>query len=130
MSLDELAYVRHMLDEARYLEGAAANLGRTAFLADPTLQRAFVRSLEIMGEAAKHISEPFRARHPSIPWRAMDGMRDRMIHDYLGEDCEIGWNVVKYARLKLSDQNEDLEIPDRQLIRSEIPTSMIFKSLL
>jgi uncharacterized protein with HEPN domain len=95
MSLDELAYVRHMLDETRYLEGVAADLERPAFLADPTLQRAFVRSLEIMGEAAKHISEPFRARHPSIPWRAMAGMRDRVIHDYLGVDYEIVWDVVK-----------------------------------
>jgi uncharacterized protein with HEPN domain len=95
MSLDELAYVKHMLDEARYLEGAAATLEWNVFLADPTLQRAFVRSLEIIGEAAKHVAEPFRARHGSIPWRAMAGMRDRVIHDYLGVDYEIVWDVVK-----------------------------------
>ncbi len=95
MSLDELAYIKHMLDEARYLVGAAENLDRATFLTDPTLQRAFVRSLEIIGEAAKHVSEPFRTRHPSIPWRAMGGMRDRMIHDYLGVDYEIVWDVVK-----------------------------------
>jgi uncharacterized protein with HEPN domain len=95
MSLDELAYVKHILDEALYLQTTAANLERSAFLTDPTLQRAFVRSLEIMGEASKHISEAFRTRHPSIPWRAMAGMRDRMIHDYLGVDYEIVWDVVK-----------------------------------
>lgn len=95
MSLDELAYIKHMLDEARYLERAAASLEQSAFFTDPTLQRAFVRSLEIMGEAAKHVPEPFRARHPSIPWRAMAGMRDRMIHDYIGVDYEIVWDVVK-----------------------------------
>jgi uncharacterized protein with HEPN domain len=95
MSLDELAYVKHMPDKIRYLEGAVATLERTAVLADETLQRAFVRSLEIMGEAAKHVSEPFRARHPIIPWRAMAGMRDRVIHDYLGVDYEIVWDVVK-----------------------------------
>jgi uncharacterized protein with HEPN domain len=95
MSLDELAYIKHMLDEARYLAGTAANLEQTDFLADPTLQRAFVRSLEIMGEAAKHVPEPFRTRHPFIPWRAMAGMRDRMIHDYLGVDYGIVWDVVK-----------------------------------
>ncbi len=95
MSLDEVAYVKHMLDEARYLEGAAATLERAAFLSDPTLQRAFVRSFEIIGEAAKHVSEPFRARYPDIPWRAMAGMRDRMIHNYLGVDYEIVWDAVK-----------------------------------
>jgi uncharacterized protein with HEPN domain len=67
MPLDELAYVKHMLDEARYLGGTAATLVRSAFPADPTLQQAFVRSLGIMDEAAKRISEPFRARRPSTP---------------------------------------------------------------
>lgn len=102
MSLDELAYVRHMLDEARYLEAAAATLERDAFLADPTLKRAFVRSLEIIGEAAKHVPAPFRDRHPSIPWRAMAGMRDRVIHDYLGVDYEIVWDVAKHKAPGLS----------------------------
>lgn len=95
MCLDELAYLRHMLDEARYLEAQSAGLERSAFLSDPTLQRAFVRSLEIIGEAAKHVSEPFRDRYPAIPWRAMAGMRDRVIHNYLGVDYEIVWDVVK-----------------------------------
>jgi uncharacterized protein with HEPN domain len=96
MSLDELAYVRHMLDEVRYLDDTAGKLERAAFLADPTLMRAFARSLEIIGEAAKHIPEQFRSRHPSIPWRAMAGMRDRVIHDYLGVDYEIVWDVAKH----------------------------------
>ena len=61
---------------------------------DPTLQRAFVCSLEIIGEAAKQVSEPFRRRYPAIQWRAMAGMRDRVIHDYLGVDYEIVWDVV------------------------------------
>lgn len=69
-SLDEVAYVKHMLDEAHYLEGATRGLDRNGLFADPTLQRAFVRSLEIIGEATKHLSEEFRGRHPGIAWRA------------------------------------------------------------
>lgn len=95
MYLDELAYVKHMLDEACYLEGAGATLEKGVFLSDPTLQRAFVRSLEIIGEAAKLVSEPFRTRYLDIPWRAMAEMRDRMIHHYLGVDYEIVWDVAK-----------------------------------
>lgn len=95
MSSSETDYLRHMLDEVRYLQARSADLDAAAFLADPTLQRAFVRSLEIIGEAAKHVSEPFRGRYPGIQWRAMAGMRDRVIHDYLGVDYEIVWDVVR-----------------------------------
>jgi uncharacterized protein with HEPN domain len=49
-----------------------------AFVADETLRRAFVRSLEIIGEAAKKVPEDFREAHPDIEWRAMAGMRDRL----------------------------------------------------
>lgn len=71
MSLDELADLKHMLDEADDLEGRSVGLKREAFLTDPTLQRAFVRSLEIIGEAAKHIPDVLRTRHPAVPWRAI-----------------------------------------------------------
>jgi len=95
MSSSETDYLRHILDEVRYLQAQSAGLDAVAFQSDPTLRRAFVRSLEVIGEAAKHVSEPSRARHPDIPWRAMAGMRDRVVHDYLGVDYEIVWDVVR-----------------------------------
>jgi uncharacterized protein with HEPN domain len=61
-------------------------------MANETLQRAFVRSLEIIGEATKQIPEDFRRAHPGIDWRGMAGMRDRLIHGYFGVDvrCVVG----------------------------------------
>ncbi|SDW09843.1 HepT-like ribonuclease domain-containing protein [Thiocapsa roseopersicina] len=106
MSLDELAYLKHMLDEARYLQDKTAGLDRGSFFTDPTLQRAFVRSLEIIGEAAKHVPESLRTRHPTVPWRAMAGMRDRVIHDYLGVDYGIVWDVVEN---KIPELQQNLE---------------------
>jgi len=94
MSSTETDYIRHMLDEVLYLQEQSADLDAVAFQNDPTLRRAFVRSLEIIGEAAKHVSEPFRSRYPAVQWRAMAGMRDRVIHDYLGVDYGIVWDVV------------------------------------
>lgn len=64
-------------------------------MADGTLQRAFVRSLEIIGEATKKVPGEFRARYPLVEWRAMAGMRDRVIHDYFGVDYELVWDVVQ-----------------------------------
>jgi len=87
-------YLRHILREADYLADRAAGLSEGEFLADETMQRAFVRSLEIIGEATKKLPAEWRAAHPDIDWRAMTGMRDRLIHGYFGVDYQIVWDVA------------------------------------
>ena len=95
MSFEPRDYLRHILVEADYLIDRSADLSYDTFASDETLRRAFVRSLEIVGEAAKKVPEDFRAQHPVVEWRAMAGMRDRLIHDYFGVDCELVWDVVQ-----------------------------------
>ena len=87
--------LKHILIEADYLAARSVDLTFEAFAADETLRRAFVRSLEIIGEAAKKVPDDFRAAHPAVEWRSMAGMRDRLIHDYFGVDCELVWDVVQ-----------------------------------
>ena len=65
MSFEPREYLRHILAEADYLLESRRNLSRDRFLSDETLKRAFVRSLEIIGEAAKKLPDEFRARHPA-----------------------------------------------------------------
>ncbi len=68
--------------------------GREAFMLDKKTQAAVVRSLEIIGEATKRFSPALKLSHPDVQWRAIAGMRDRLIHDYFGVDLTIVWQVV------------------------------------
>jgi uncharacterized protein with HEPN domain len=95
MSFEPRDYLRHILVEADYLIGQSAGLSVEKFLANETLRRAFVRSLEIVGEAAKKVPDEFRAQYPGVEWRVMAGMRDPLIHDYFGVDYELVWDVMQ-----------------------------------
>jgi uncharacterized protein with HEPN domain len=73
-------------------------------LADETLKRAVTRSLEIIGEAVKKIPADFKGKYSIIQWKNMAGMRDRLIHDYMGVNYLIIWDVVKNKIPELHQQ--------------------------
>ena len=62
---------------------------------DEKSQFAVIRCLEIVGEASKRLPEDFRSANPDIPWKAMAGMRDRLIHGYDAVDTELVWRTVR-----------------------------------
>lgn len=69
---------------------------------------AVIRSLEVLGEATKHIPVSFRNKHPDIPWSKMAGMRDVLIHDYMGVDLLTVWKVAKERLPEIKPLVEDL----------------------
>jgi len=95
MSKDPKEFLRHILDECSYILSVSEHLAFNDLLEDETLKRAIVRSLEIIGEATKKIPADFKVNWSSIPWKNMAGMRDRLIHDYIGVNYSIVWDVVK-----------------------------------
>ena len=103
-SFEPRDYLRHILAESDYLILHAHDLNMHGFLKNETIQRAFVRSLEIIGEAAKQVPEDFRNQHQNVQWKSMAGMRDRLIHAYFGVDYEIVWDVVQTRIPELRQQ--------------------------
>ncbi|MCU0615067.1 MAG: DUF86 domain-containing protein [Desulfobacterales bacterium] len=71
------------------------------FVADKKTVNAVIRSLEVLGEATKHIPVSFRRKYPDIPWSKMAGMRDILIHDYMGVNLMTVWKVSQQRLLEL-----------------------------
>ena len=91
---DDRTYLLHIRDAIADVAQFTID-GETGFKTDRKTQAAVVRSLEIIGEASKRVSAELKALHPSVPWRTIGSMRDRLIHDYFGVDLAIVWEVVR-----------------------------------
>jgi uncharacterized protein with HEPN domain len=82
--------------------------GQAAFVASEQMQDATIRNLEIIGEAAKNLSETTRSRRADIPWRQIAGMRDKLIHQYFGVNLELVWRTVEIEIPRLKQAVEEL----------------------
>lgn len=94
MSKFNIEFLRHAIDEIEFLEKERGNITETQFMHDELLQRAFARSLEIIGEAIKQVPDAIRQKHTDVDWKSYTGLRDKLIHHYFGVDYEIVWDVV------------------------------------
>lgn len=105
MYKEPFEYLKHIRDESSYiLSVITSDKTKDDFLADETLKRAVIRSLEIIGEATKKIPADFKVKWSTIKWKNMAGMRDRLIHDYMGVNYSIVWDVVKNKIPELYEQ--------------------------
>lgn len=105
MSKEPIEYLKHILDECDYIQSVCEpSLNKEAFLNNETLKRAVVRSLEIIGEASKKVPVDFKLKWSSIKWKNMAGMRDRLIHYYMGVNYNIVWDVIKNKIPELSQE--------------------------
>lgn len=97
--------------------------GREAFDRDELVQTWMIHHIQIIGEAARGLSEDVRAQYPSIPWSQMIGMRHILVHDYFGIDLEEVWGTAVHDLPVLKQQLEALlvalEPPSRESSPSE-----------
>lgn len=108
MFKEPIEYLKHIADECLYLISVSKDLSKDEFLDNETLKRAVVRSLEIIGQATKKVPADFKFKWNSIQWKNMAGMRDRLIHDYIGVNYTIVWDVFKNKIPELHKQIQEV----------------------
>jgi uncharacterized protein with HEPN domain len=106
------AYLLDMLNAAKEIRSLSAGLSEPAFVASKLHQYALVKLIEIIGEAARAISEETKTAHPEIPWVPIIDMRNHLVHRYFRIDLPRVWDVVQNHVPPLIAQLEPLIPPD------------------
>jgi len=94
MKKDPQIYIQDMIEQIEFIQFELSHISKDEFFTRALYQNAFIRSLELIGEATKGIDDEYRALHPEIPWKSMAGMRDKLIHCYATIDLEEVWNTL------------------------------------
>ena len=94
MPKDDELYLFHMLETARKATNKARGISRDGYDEDENLRFALAHLVQILGEAARHVTSETQVAHPEIAWREIIGMRHKIVHDYMNLDEDVLWEVV------------------------------------
>lgn len=112
MQVEDAVRVRHMIDAVEDAMEFVSTRNRADLEKDKMLQFALVRAIEVLGEAAGKVSAAGRTELPLLPWAAITGMRNRLVHAYFDVDLDILWVTAIKALPELRAQLKSVELPD------------------
>ncbi len=92
---DYSVFLKDMLAAIESIESFTAGMTLESFEKDDKTQSAVIRKFEILGEAVRHVPDDLRIAYPEVPWKEMAGMRDRLIHFYMGVNARLIWQTIQ-----------------------------------
>lgn len=104
MQPEDFARIGHMLDAAAKIAAWVEDVDKASFGDNELLQAAIAYEIQIIGEAAYHLTDEFKQQSPEIPWHKITGMRHRLVHDYFDIDVDVVWEVAIARLPELSEQ--------------------------
>jgi uncharacterized protein with HEPN domain len=111
---DDRLYLIHMRECGDRIEQYVSG-GRDIFMHSTLIQDAVLRNLQTLGQSAGRLSEALRAAHPEVNWRGIIGLRNILVHDYLGINLIRIWEIVEHdvpeLRQKVEELMQELEAP-------------------
>lgn len=87
-------YLQHILDSIKWIEKYTRGMNYDEFVANHLVQDGVLKQIEVIGEAAKHLSPDFIDEFTVVPWKDIAGMRDFIVHNYFGVDIEAVYKTV------------------------------------
>jgi uncharacterized protein with HEPN domain len=105
---DNKIFLGHILECIAIIKDYVKGASKEDFEKNIQLQDAVIRRIEIIGEAAKNISEEFKEKHSGIPWHKMIGIRNTVIHEYFGVRVGVVWDVCQKSIDELKDLIEKI----------------------
>jgi len=108
MIKDDAIYLEHMLSYANNINRKISKTTKGAFELDQDLKDLVVYRLQVIGEAARQVSQSFKKLHPQIEWTDIIGLRNRLVHGYLDVDYDIVWDIVTVDLPKLITELEKI----------------------
>ena len=94
MKKDDAVYAQHLLECIARVE-QYTNAGRAEFMTSTLIQDGVIRNLQTLGQSVLKLSESFKAAHPDVDWKSIIGLRNVLVHDYLGVSVTRVWEIVE-----------------------------------
>ena len=104
---DNTLYLIHIFESITRIEKYVHGLSPEQFLEDSMTQDAVLRNLQVMAESTQRLSDQFKENHTEIEWTKISGLRNILVHDYLGIDLDTVWNIIITELPHLRDTIKD-----------------------